>query len=245
MHPCIGVSCNPHLSDEENRWEYRHYLQAVEFAGGVPLLISSAEAFTELRSRLDGILLPGGCDIHPSHYGEEVHPKFEKCNPALDELEFLLIRWALSEDMPVLGICRGMQLINIVRGGTLYQDLTAQYPESRDHRIRNEPRCHCVFVQSGSRMEQLLGTQEFWVNSRHHQAVREPGEGVYVSGFAEDGVAELFEVTGYRLIIGAQCHPEEIYSLVPACARLFSALVEESARTRRTVATETMTSTFS
>ena len=225
MHPCIGVTCNPTLSDEENRWEYRYYLEAVESAGGIPRLIPSLEELSRARSQLAGLLLPGGCDVHPSVYGEEVHPAFGKCNPALDQLELEAIRWGLREDVPILGICRGMQLLNVALGGTLYQDLAAQYPQSLDHRVRNQPRCHRVFVQPGSRMEQMLGAQEFWVNSRHHQAIKEPGEGVCISGLADDGVAELFEARGYRLVIGAQCHPEEIYQDIPECARLFTTLV--------------------
>lgn len=225
MHPCIGVTCNPTLSDEANRWEYRYYLEAVESAGGLPRLIPSLEVLSEARAQLNGLLLPGGCDVHPSVYGEEVHPAFEKCNPALDQLELEAIRWALRADIPLLGICRGMQILNVALGGTLYQDLAAQYPQSLNHRVRNQPRCHRVFVQPDSRMEQMLGTQEFWVNSRHHQAIKEPGEGVCISGLAEDGVAELLEVPGYRLVIGAQCHPEEIYKDVPECARLFTTLV--------------------
>jgi len=225
MHPCIGVTCNPTLSDEENRWEYRYYLEAVESAGGIPRLIPSLEVLSEVRSQLGGLLLPGGCDVHPSVYGEEVHPAFGKSNQALDQLELEAIRWALRADIPVLGICRGMQLLNVALGGTLYQDLTAQYPKCLNHRVRNQPRCHRVFVQPASRMEQILGTQEFWVNSRHHQAVKEPGEGVCISGLAADGVAELLEAPGYRLVIGAQCHPEEIYKDIPECALLFTTLV--------------------
>lgn len=225
MHPSIGITCSPMYSDEVNRWEYRYYLEAVESAGGIPCLISSHEALSTLRSQLDGLLLPGGCDVHPSVYGEQVHPAFEKWDHALDQLELQAIRWALLQDLPVLGICRGMQLLNVALGGTLYQDLPSQCPESLEHRVRAQTRCHRVFVQPASGMEQVLGTQEFWVNSRHHQAVREPGEGVCISGLADDGVAELLEVPGYRLVIGAQCHPEEIYQDVPACACLFTTLV--------------------
>ncbi len=230
MRPFIGVSCNPSFSDKNNQWKYRHYLQAVEIAGGIPVMISTIDTFTHMHSRLGGLLMPGGCDIHPARYGEEPHPLLEICNHQLDELELTLIQWALQQNIPVLGICRGMQMVNVALGGTLYQDLTDQYPGSLNHRVREEPRSHRVFVHAGSRMEQLLGAREFWVNSRHHQAIKVLGKGVCISGIAEDGVAELFEVSGYRLIIGAQCHPEEIHADNRACAHLFSALVEESAR---------------
>lgn len=230
IHPCIGVSCNPEFSEAENQEQYRFYLEAIEAAGGIPKLISSLEAWTRLRPQLDGLLIPGGCDVQPAFYGEEAHPRLEECNPALDELDITLIRYALEKDMPLLGVCRGMQLINIVLGGTLYQDLASQRPQSLDHKVRNEPRCHRVHVQEGSRMAELLGSTEFWVNSRHHQAVKDLGAGVSLSGHAEDGVAELLEVAGHRLVIGAQCHPENIYADIPECAHLFSALVEESAR---------------
>jgi putative glutamine amidotransferase len=225
MHPSIGITCNPLYSDEANRWEYRYYIEAVERAGGIPCLICSLETLSAVRSQLDGLLLPGGCDVHPSVYGEKVHPAFEKWNHALDQLELEAIRWALYQDRPVLGICRGMQLLNVALGGTLYQDLPSQCPETLNHRVREQVRCHRVFVQSASCMEQILSTQEFWVNSRHHQAVREPGEGVCISGLADDGVAELLEVPGYRLVIGAQCHPVEIYQDIPECARLLTTLV--------------------
>lgn len=238
MHPSIGITCNPNFSDEANRWEYRYYLEAVECAGGIPCLISSLEMLSDVRAHLDGLLLPGGCDVHPSIYGEQAHPAFGKCNYALDQLELEAIRWALRQDMPVLGICRGMQLLNVALGGTLYQDLPAQYPGSLNHRVRDQTCCHQVFVQPASEMEQVLGTQDLWVNSRHHQAIREPGEGVCISGLADDGVAELLEVPGYRLVIGAQCHPEEIYQDIPECARLFTTLVSASIKT-------TVTSTVS
>ncbi|HEY1350045.1 MAG TPA: gamma-glutamyl-gamma-aminobutyrate hydrolase family protein [Ktedonobacteraceae bacterium] len=231
MHPSIGITCNPNFSDEANRWEYRYYLEAVKSVGGIPRLVSSLETLHDVRSQLDGLLLPGGCDVHPSVYGEKIHPTFDKCNHALDQLELEAVRWALLQDMPVLGICRGMQLLNVALGGTLFQDLADQYPGCLNHRVRNQARCHRVFVQPTSCMEQVVGTQEFWVNSRHHQAIREPGEGVCVTGLADDGVAELLEVPGYRLVIGAQCHPEEIYQDIPECTRLFTALVSACIKT--------------
>jgi putative glutamine amidotransferase len=230
MHPCIGISCNPVFSDEENQWKFRHYVEAIEATGGLPKLINSLEIFTRLQPQLDGLLIPGGADIQPVLYGEEAHPLLEAGNPARDELELVLIRWALREDMPVLGICRGMQLINVALGGTLYQDLADQYPQTLEHNAPDESRCHRVRVQAGSHMARIVDTAEFWVNSRHHQAIKDPGKGVSISGLADDGVAELCEVAGYRLVIGAQCHPENIYAEVPACARLFSALIEESSR---------------
>ncbi len=236
MHPCIGISCNPDLSDEENRWKFRYHLEAIEVAGGVPKLINSLEMFTRLQSQLDGLLIPGGYDVQPALYGEEAHPLLGEVNPARDELELALIRWALREDMPILGICRGMQILNVALGGTLYQDLADQCPQSLDHNVREEPRCHRVRVQAGSRMAHIVDTAEFWVNSRHHQAIKDPGKGVDISGFADDGVAELCEVAGYRLVIGAQCHPENIYTDVPACAHLFSALIDESAGSATDVA---------
>lgn len=230
MRPTIGVSCNPHLSDEENRWKYRHYLQAIEAVEGIPMLIPSMKVFTRVQTELDGLIIPGGCDIYPSHYGEEPHPRLEQYNHALDELELSIVQWVFKYDIPTLGICRGMQLINVALGGTLYQDLADQYPNSLNHRVRNEKRCHRVRVQTGSRIEQLVGTQEFWVNSRHHQAVKNVGEGVCISGLADDNVVELFEVAGYRFLIGVQCHPEEIHTDVLACKLLFSALIQASSR---------------
>lgn len=232
MQPFIGISCNPKLSEEENLRIYGHYFRAVKAVGGNPCLISSLEASDHLYPQLDGLVLPGGCDVSPHRYGEEPHPLLETGNPPLDELEFQLFAWALQDNLPVLGICRGMQIINISLGGTLYQDLGTQFPESLNHRMRGEPRAHRVFIQAGSRMEQLLEEEVLWTNSRHHQAVRKLGKGVRITGFSEDGVAELCEVEGYRLIIGAQAHPEEICTDMPVWLKLFSALVEESSRTR-------------
>ena len=237
MRPLIGIPCRPLIRAETGRPIYannRAYVHAVETAGGLPILIpmiNDVNILTALLSRLDGLLLSGGIDIHPSHYGEEVHPLTKDFNIELDEFEITLASWAIQQDIPVLGVCRGMQLINVVLGGTLYQDIDDQYPDSIAHSNRHLPQTHLahhIFVEPGSRMEKILGAGDVWVNSLHLQAIIDPGKGVRITGRAPDGVAELLDVTGNRFVMAVQSHPEEIYSIQPAFKRLFSAFVQES-----------------
>jgi putative glutamine amidotransferase len=237
MHPLIGIPCHAIVRAETGRPIYannRAYVHAVESAGGVPVLIPmlrDLDTLNTLLLRLDGLLLPGGVDLHPDHYGEEVHPLTEEADLELDTFEMTLASWALKEDLPVLGVCRGMQLINIVLGGSLYQDISDQYTGSIMHSHRHLPRnylAHRITIEPGSRMEKMLGTREVMVNSLHHQAIKDPGRGVCITGRAEDGIPELLEVSGYRFVMAAQSHPEEIYRIEPAFARLFSALVRAS-----------------
>src|SRR6266496_836422 len=186
MRPLIGIPCHALIRAETGRPIYasnRAYVHALESAGGLPILIpmiNDLNILTALLARLDGLLLPGGTDVHPSRYGEEVHPFTEKADIELDEFEITLASWAFQQDIPVLGICRGMQLINVALGGSLYQ------------------------------------------------AIKDPGKGVRITGRAPDGIPELLEVIGYRFVMAAQSHPEEIYSIEPAFARLFSAFVKAS-----------------
>jgi putative glutamine amidotransferase len=237
MRPLIGIPCHALIRAETGRPIYannRAYVHAVESAGGLPILIpmiNDLTILTALLSRMDGLLLPGGIDLHPSRYGEEVHPLTEEADLELDEFEIRLASLAFQQDIPVLGICRGMQLINVVLGGSLYQDIDDQYPDSIGHTHRNLPRTHIahrITVDPGSRMETILGTREMMVNSLHHQAIKDPGKGVCITGRAPDGMAELLEVSGYRFVMAAQSHPEEIYVVEPAFKRLFSAFVQAS-----------------
>jgi putative glutamine amidotransferase len=194
-------------------------------------MLNDLNALSALLSRLDGLLLPGGIDLHPGHYGEEVHPLTEQADLELDKFEMTLANWALKKDLPVLGVCRGMQLINVVLGGSLYQDINDQYTDSIAHTNRHLPRTHLahpITIEPGSRTEKILGTRKVWVNSLHHQAIKDPGQGVCITGRAEDGIAELLEVSGYRFVMAAQSHPEETYTVEPAFARLFSAFVRAS-----------------
>jgi len=237
MRPLIGIPCRPLIRAETGKPIYannRAYVHAVESAGGLPVLIpmiKDLNILTALLSRLDGILLSGGIDVHPSHYGEEVHPLTQEVDIELDEFEITLASWAIQQDIPVLGVCRGMQLINVVLGGTLYQDIDNQYPDSIAHSQRHLPITHLahhIIVEPGSRMEKILGHGAVWVNSHHHQAIKDPGKGVRITGRAPDGVPELLEVPDCRFVMAVQSHPEEIYSIEPAFKRLFSAFVQAS-----------------
>ncbi|MHB8599800.1 MAG: gamma-glutamyl-gamma-aminobutyrate hydrolase family protein [Ktedonobacteraceae bacterium] len=234
MRPLIGIACHADFRQESGRPIYcnnRAYSHAVEQAGGIPVLVPFLEDVTALETllvRLDGVLLSGGVDINPERYHEEPHPLLRRTSAELDEFELTLAHWALQEDMPVLGVCRGMQLLNVVLGGTLYQDLGSLYPGGIDHCHQELPRntiSHNVFVEADSRMEKVLGTRQFGVNSLHHQAIKMPGKGVRITGRAEDGIPELMEVPSYRFVMAIQSHPEEIYMKESACANLFAAFV--------------------
>lgn len=242
MRPLIGIPCHAGVSLAHERerpifFNNRSYINAVERAGGVPILIPILNDLSGLQAllpRLDGLLLSGGIDVDPRNYQEEPHPLLGETNPMLDELELALAQWAMKEDVPTLGICRGMQVLNVARGGSLYQDLSAQYPGSLRHPNWDLPRnkmIHRVFVEPGSRLEKILGTREIYVNSLHHQAAKNPGMGVEITGRADDGVAEMLEVQEHRFMMAVQCHPEEIYTDEPAWARLFGAFIDACSKT--------------
>ncbi|HEY0755802.1 MAG TPA: gamma-glutamyl-gamma-aminobutyrate hydrolase family protein [Ktedonobacteraceae bacterium] len=238
MRPVIGIPCQAEFRSGSNRPIYgnnRTYVHAVENAGGLPILIpmlTNLHHLEDLLPRLDGILFSGGIDLQPELYGELRHPATDEGDPQLDEFEVAVANWALQEDIPILGVCRGMQLLNVILGGTLYQDIATQRLNALEHCRRDMPRTaltHAIQVEEGSIMEQVLGTRQVQVNSLHHQAVKEPGKGVYLSGLAEDGLAELLEVPEHRFLLAIQGHPEEIYSQVEPFARLFEAFVQACA----------------
>jgi putative glutamine amidotransferase len=172
--------------------------------------------------------LAGGVDIDPSCYGQEPHPSLGKVDPPRDRVELTLTRWALTDGRPILGICRGVQTLNVACGGTLWQDIGAQVPGALDH--RNQPGdpygrlTHSVSLESGSRLEKLMEIEEMRVNSLHHQAPREPGRGLRAIAWASDGIIEGLEGKGDSWVVGVQWHPEWLLDN-PCQARLFHAFV--------------------
>jgi putative glutamine amidotransferase len=187
-------------------------------------------------------------DVDPAHYGEDPHPKLGKVDPSLDQAELALARWALADGLPVLGVCRGIQTLNVAAGGTLYQDLESQYPGALFHACSppdypRTHRAHTIAVEPGSRLAGILGAREVSVNSRHHQAVKDLAPGFAETARAPDGVIEGIEAGHARpgrgisardrgFAVGVQWHPESLAAEDPQMLALFGALVGAAAEGR-------------
>lgn len=208
------------------------YIRAVEKNGGIPLLIAPGEPETmgQLFDLCGGILLPGGEDIDPSLYGEDVLPCCGRIRPELDRTYRLACDHAVKKGKPVLGICKGMQFLNIYFGGSLYQDLSCREGGSIRHQQEYDRRylTHSVRVIPGTVLADVLGCEETKVNTMHHQAVKSVGNGLRVSAQAPDGIVEGIE-SGDGRIIGVQWHPEELAESSPVMNRLFAYLVSTAA----------------
>jgi putative glutamine amidotransferase len=227
VHPLIGI---PACLDERRRWHPERetayldsgYARALAEAGATPLLLPIQEDVSALTERLDGILLPGGGDFLPPHpYAPEV--RFDAVPPRQLAFDTALVENARARRLPVLGICYGMQLLALERGGRLIYDVPSDLPEAGPHRLEGAAR-HGLVLERGSRLAGLLGDAADAVNSAHHQGVAEVGRGQRVSARADDGLIEALEGDGEGFCIGVQWHPERMPGL--HCERLFAGFVE-------------------
>jgi putative glutamine amidotransferase len=209
------------------------YLEAVIGAGGVPLLIPLALTGADLHAayeRLDGVLLPGGGDVDPAEFNEDRHPQLGSVDGERDQVELTFARYALEGGKPLLGVCRGAQVMNVALGGTLYQDLPSQYtgPLLRHSYPVNEfdrtHLAHPVRVEEESRLAHALGSPIVQVNSRHHQAIKDVARGFEITARAPDGVIEGIELPQHPFALGVQWHPENLQAM-PEMKRLFEAFV--------------------
>ncbi len=208
------------------------YAESVIQAGGIPLLIPlglSRTDLEELPSSLDGIMLAGGSDIDPALFGGEPHPKVYGIKPERDKQEINLVHLALRTHLPLLGICRGVQVINVAMQGGLYTHILDQLPGALQHstpkHLPREQIQHRVQVVPGSRLAQAIRETDIPVNSHHHQGLDKPAAGLQVSAYAPDGLIEAVELPGDAFFVGVQWHPE--WLLEHAHAReLFSAFCQ-------------------
>ena len=212
------------------------YPEAIERAGGIPVIVPllRPDAIESLLERVDGVCLPGGPDLQPSTYGEEPHPELGPTEPRVDAVELALVRAADRRNLPILGICRGMQVLNVARGGTLHQHLPEVVGDQLQHRQPEHGSLptHSVEMASRSRVRRALGGPKLEVNSFHHQAVRTLGRDLAATAWAPDGTIEAVEGQVGRLVLGVQWHAEGLEAHAP----LFELLAAAAAGTDERVA---------
>jgi len=212
MKPLIGITMTT------NNGQYcinEAYVKSVIQAGGIPVNIPfGVEAdVQQLLNRLDGLLLTGGVDVHPHFFDEEPHIKIGQIMLARDEVELELTEAALKKKMPIFGICRGIQLLNVALGGSLYQDINAQYEQTpilHSQNARRGEATHFIEIKQNSKLHEILGKEKIAVNSYHHQALKRVADVFTVTATASDGIIEAIEMKDYPYCVAVQWHPEEM-----------------------------------
>jgi putative glutamine amidotransferase len=232
MQPLIAITASEVINNGET-WlpivygQFHTYTDAIVRAGGAPFIVPLTDDKTVLRrlyEQCDGLLLPGGSDVSPEAYNmprlsnkinTSTHPLLTKVSPLRDNQEKQLLEWALEDDKPVLGICRGMQLINVFLGGSLHSDINVNLPSADNHESNIDKKdfhhlAHRLKIDPASRLAECLGTDTLATNTLHHQTIKELGDGLVATAHAEDGVIEAIELPSKTFVIGVQSHPEAL-----------------------------------
>ncbi len=215
MKPVIGIGSDigaAALGKRDCAFAYTTYIDSLRRAGAIPVVIPpQPENAADVVDSLDGIVLAGGYDCDPALYGEERHPSVEPMDPRRQENDLTLARMARERGIPTLGICLGVQVMNVAAGGKIVQDIDSEvateirHDSAPEHRVR-----HDVMVEPGTRLAAILGARTWNVNSSHHQAIRSIGQGLRVTAHAPDGVIEGLEDPRHPFYLGVQWHPEDM-----------------------------------
>lgn len=239
--PVIGIATQtlPGVPGERQQcWLMgRSYIEELRKVGAVPWLIplipNDPDTLREIFDRLDGVFITGGVDVDPSRYGEVKTPLCGTTDSDRDAVEIALLQHALRRRLPVLAVCRGIQILNVACGGSLYQDVTAQVPAALKHDYFPTPEqpsrkflAHDVAVKRGSRLSQIMGDTVVPVNSMHHQAIKELASNLAATAHAPDGIIEGVEGLDDQYLVAVQWHPEELTETQPGMARLFSSFTD-------------------
>jgi putative glutamine amidotransferase len=229
IKPIIGIGSDVQSPEgrRESAFTYLTYVEAVRRAGAIPVVIPpQPENAGQLMRELDGFLLAGGFDCDPKAYGEDPHSTIEPMDPRRQANDLALAEAARTHEVPMLGICLGLQVMNVAAGGTLIQDIDSQHETEIRHASEPEDRGrHDVIVEKGTRLAGVLPALEFNVNSSHHQAVGKVGQGLRVTALAPDGIVEGVEDPKHPFYLGVQWHPEDMTGEGSASA-LFAAFIE-------------------
>ncbi|HLC26185.1 MAG TPA: gamma-glutamyl-gamma-aminobutyrate hydrolase family protein [bacterium] len=238
MGPIIGISCASIVESGWGRFSPGHrcdlldreYSSAIQELKACPILIPNVlhgKTLKDVMDLLDGLLISGGTDVNPCRYGEDPLPGLGEIDAPRDECELAQARMALDRDLPLLGICRGMQVLNVAAGGTLFQDMQTQIPNSLKHRqdADKEVLTHRVAIEKKTLLYGILQKETLSVNGKHHQAVKDLGAGLTISAKAPDGVIEGIENPGSRFVVGVQWHPEGNWKEDSDSMKIFAAFV--------------------
>jgi putative glutamine amidotransferase len=240
--PVIGITPDHAVRAESGLAFYElkvAYADAVLRAGGLPFVLPYSDDPTTVDAFLDrvsGLLVTGGpFDIAPERYGQTAKEGLGTLKPLRTEFETALLNSALRRHIPILGICGGMQLLNVVLGGTLVQDILREIPNAKDHEQKHDRQhpAHPVDVREGTQLAEMMGKGQVMVNSTHHQAVKTAGDNVVVSALSPDGVVEAIEFSSHPFAIGVQWHPELLIQSVPLHLSIYKMLVHKAREMRR------------
>lgn len=223
--PLIGIGSDVflHEGERDRAFVFTTYVDSLRRAGAIPVLIPpQPENAAEVVSELDGLLLAGGDDCDPSAYGEPRHPTVEPMDPRRQANDLSLARAARERGIPTLGICLGVQVMNVAAGGTLIQHIESDIDHASEPSDRHR---HDVVVDGGTHLAKILGARELEVNSSHHQAIKDLGDGLRVTAHAPDGIIEGLEDPRHPFYLGVQWHPEDMGGEASASA-IFGAFVE-------------------